>query len=781
MLTQLLRRSHCPGALAVLLATVVGCDVLIADDQLELGKSIFMARCADCHGARGVGVEGLYEKPLVGDASIGELTKLITETMPEGDAEKCVGDDSIAVANYIHYEFYSEAARLRNRPPRIGLARLTAAQLRQSTSDLYSRFAGTMWTTNEHGLSGQYFDGARFRREQRKIERVDPVLNFDFGEDGPGEGINPKDFFIQWRGGVIADVTGRHEIVIRSSCAFICNFGEFDREFINNRVQSGDKTEFRKSVVLTAGRVYPINIDFYQRKRKTKQPPAKISLSWVTPHGTERLIPTRNLVKDSPPATFSLQTKLPPDDRSYGYARGISVDRQWDDSTTAAALEFAQIAHNELWPRYQKKHRAKSNENRGQLRAFLTEIVETAFRGPIDEPTRKLYVDNQVDAAEDDAEAIKRSMLITLKSPRFLYPLLDNDRSRSRQVANRLALTLFDSLPSDQWLLQQAENGKLTDERQIRAAAQRMVKDYRTRGKTREMLYEWLNLGHVGEITKNAEHFPEFSPELVSDLRSSFDVFLDDVVWGESSDFRQFFVADWSYTTPRIADYYGESWADKSDEGQGELELIRTSADPDHRFGVLTHPLLLSGLAYPDSTSPIHRGVFLIRYMLGRTLRPPNEAFTPLSPDLHPDLTTRQRVDLQTSPQSCQVCHTKINGLGFTLENYDADGRYRLKERGRPVNSAGHYRDRIDTFVELKGPKGLAEYLSRSDDAHRAFVSRAFQHFVKQPAAAYGPDTLQTLTDSFKSRKYSIRELLVEIAVIASLQTPEGQPGKTKP
>ncbi len=97
---------------------------------------------------------------------------------------------------------------------------------------------------------------------------------------------------------------------------------------------------------------------------------------------------------------------------------------------------------------------------------------------------------------------------------------------------------------------------------------------------------------------------------------------------------------------------------------------------------MITHPYLMSALAYHDSTSPIHRGVFLIRFVLGRTLRPPAEAFAPLSPDLHPDLTTRERVELQTSPESCQVvCHSKINGLGFTLENFDAVGRYRELER----------------------------------------------------------------------------------------------------
>ena len=90
---------------------------------------------------------------------------------------------------------------------------------------------------------------------------------------------------------------------------------------------------------------------------------------------------------------------------------------------------------------------------------------------------------------------------------------------------------------------------------------------------------------------------------------------------------------------------------------------------------MLTHPYLMSGLAYRDSTSPIHRGVFLMRHILGRTLRPPQEAFTPLSPDLHPDLTTRERIALQTSPDGCQTCHIKINGLGFTLENFDAVGR----------------------------------------------------------------------------------------------------------
>ena len=84
----------------------------------------------------------------------------------------------------------------------------------------------------------------------------------------------------------------------------------------------------------------------------------------------------------------------------------------------------------------------------------------------------------------------------------------------------------------------------------------------------------------------------------------------------------------------------------------------------------------MASFAYTATSSPIHRGVFLARSVLGRSLRPPPEAVAPLPPDLHADLTTRERVTLQTKPEACQSCHGMINPLGFTLEHFDAVGRY---------------------------------------------------------------------------------------------------------
>ena len=133
-------------------------------------------------------------------------------------------------------------------------------------------------------------------------------------------------------------------------------------------------------------------------------------------------------------------------------------------------------------------------------------------------------------------------------------------------------------------------------------------------------------------------------------------------------------------------------------------------------------------------------------------------------------MTTRQRVALQTSPESCQVCHRKINGLGFALENYDAVGRFREQEGDQPINSAGQYTTRDGKTVKFQGASELARFLASCFDTHRAFVNRAFQHFVKQPIVAYGPEQLENLTERFRNSNFHIRKLLVEIAVIAATQ-----------
>jgi hypothetical protein len=172
--------------------------------------------------------------------------------------------------------------------------------------------------------------------------------------------------------------------------------------------------------------------------------------------------------------------------------------------------------------------------------------------------------------------------------------------------------------------------------------------------------------------------------------------------------------------------------------------------------------------------------VLIARNLLGRSLNPPPEAFTPLPADLHPKLTTRQRVALQTKPSACSTCHNMINPLGFSLEEFDATGDVREKDNGAPIDATGGYLSRSGQQVKFTGARELANFLASSEEVHAAFVEKLFQNVVKQPIRAYGPQTIAELQASFKANEFNIRRQMIETAVVSALARRE-TPATTTP
>jgi hypothetical protein len=201
-------------------------------------------------------------------------------------------------------------------------------------------------------------------------------------------------------------------------------------------------------------------------------------------------------------------------------------------------------------------------------------------------------------------------------------------------------------------------------------------------------------------MAKDPKRFPEFNDATASDLRTSLELFVEDVVWSESSDFRELLQADWLYLNGRLAQLYRPDLPP-------DAPFIKMETLPGERAGVLTHPYMMAGFAYTATSSPIHRGVFIARSVLGRSLRPPPEAVSPLPVELHANLTTRERISLQTKGEACQTCHNMINPLGFTLENFDAV-RFRGEERASR-STAGGYRTR-KASGQIRGVRDLASF-----------------------------------------------------------------------
>jgi hypothetical protein len=110
-----------------------------------------------------------------------------------------------------------------------------------------------------------------------------------------------------------------------------------------------------------------------------------------------------------------------------------------------------------------------------------------------------------------------------------------------------------------------------------------------------------------------------------------------------------------------------------------------------------------------------------------------------------------------------------INPLGFSLEHYDALGRFRTEENGRPVDAKGFYQVPEGDKVEFAGVRDLAEFLAGSEEVHGAFAEKLFHQFVKQPLRAFGNDQPDRLRKSFVEQKFSVRRLMVEAAVTSAL------------
>jgi hypothetical protein len=152
---------------------------------------------------------------------------------------------------------------------------------------------------------------------------------------------------------------------------------------------------------------------------------------------------------------------------------------------------------------------------------------------------------------------------------------------------------------------------------------------------------------------------------------------------------------------------------------------------------------------------------------------PPPIAVEPLPPQSHVGLSTRERVALQTGPPLCQSCHRLINPLGFTLENFDAVGRFRDNELGLPIDTTGSYITTSKEKYQFWSVPELAAFLANSKDAHEAFIQGLFQFMINQPIRAFGDDTLANLERSFGQNECSIQTLLAEIATISACRVRE--------
>ena len=619
----------------------------------------------------------------------------------------------------------------------------------------------------EHGLRGEYFGSAGKKNRALAFARTDPVIRIDFNAAGPEmDKLKGEQISATWQGSVLAIDTGEYEFIVRTEHSTRLWVNDMKKPLIDRGVKSGSDTEFRGSIYLLAGRAYPVRLEFSrgslgvkkEAKEKPKPPPTSIALEWKAPRRAAELIPERNLIPADSATAFALAIPMPPDDRSAGYERGNGVSKAWVQATIDGAIDTAGYVADNLAELSGVKNDAADRKKK--LAEFCVKFAERAFRRPLSPEQKKLYVDRQFEIAPDADVAVKRVVLLVLQSPGFLYREASG-KADAFDVAARLSFGLWDSLPDDE-LIKAAAAGRLKTRADVTREAERMLQDRRAKAKIRGFFLRWLQVDQVAELNKDAKLFPGFDAHVAADLQTSLDLFLEETIWSTRSDYRQLLLAEHLYLNGRLAKIYGGDLP-------ADAPFQKITLKAGERAGVLTHPLLLAKYSYVATSSPIHRGVFLARNVLGVSLRPPPDAFTPLPPELHPDLSTRERISKQTSPKDCRSCHGIINPLGFTLEGFDAIGKSRDQEKGKPIDATGLFVIRSGETAKFNGPRELGKFLAGSEEAQEAFVARLFHYLVRQPVLAYGPDKLNELRRFFADNDCNMRRLVVEIIAETAL------------
>lgn len=359
-------------------------------------------------------------------------------------------------------------------------------------------------------------------------------------------------------------------------------------------------------------------------------------------------------------------------------------------------------------------------------------------------------------------EGVKLALKAVLVSPNFLFRVeqvragTEAYRLNDFELASRLSYFLWASMPDDQ-LLNLAKQGKLTsDPRSLEREVRRMTESRKFMEFADAFAGQWLR---IRELYTGAQpdrrKFPEYTPELRDAFYSETVLFFASVMREDVSLLR-FVDADYTFANETLAKHYGIP-------GVTGNEMRKVQLADGKRGGLLTMGSVLTLSSYPLRTSPVLRGKWLLSEFLGTPPPPPPPVVAFLSQDdgvNKEGQTFRQRLEKHRTKPECASCHSRIDPLGFGLENYDPIGRWRDKVADVAVDASGELPngDKFAGSAELK--KVL---LSRKDEFLRNLVEKMLAYSLGRGLQPYDLPTVKRIMTTLEQNDYRSGVLLMEI------------------
>ena len=438
---------------------------------------------------------------------------------------------------------------------------------------------------------------------------------------------------------------------------------------------------------------------------------------------------------------------LPADEIAYGYTtigEALSLPPFLMERYLRAAAEVVGKcgdAIDRLW-------RQAPGAEREKARSVLSTLGPRAFRRPVAaaEVDRLLALYDQAVASGDAPErAVRTSIEALLVSPDFLFKVErdgpdDDPRGirplRDAELATRLAYFLWSSMPDDR-LLQLAAEGRLRDPAVLEAETRRLLRSSKAAELADTFGAQWLKIEGVAGHMPNPALFPAFYEGDAAKAMLVEAVLFFQTVMAEDRSVLDFIDADFMWLNPQLSKIYGMAApAGKSTKG----DWTRVPLADKRRGGVLTLAAVLTVTSSGSRTNPVKRGKWLLETILGAPPPPPlpEAGALPDEATRADGLSVREKLEAHRSDPRCASCHAKIDPLGFSLENYDAIGRWRDRDGAEAVESAGPAElkrliltKHKDAFVRSLAEQLLTFALGRAVDYRDALAVREIAKAVE--------------------------------------------------
>ncbi|WP_197441445.1 DUF1592 domain-containing protein [Thalassoglobus neptunius] len=426
---------------------------------------------------------------------------------------------------------------------------------------------------------------------------------------------------------------------------------------------------------------------------------------------------------------------LPPTERQLAL-----FGRKLSKSSELSKTDVQQIAHSLAKKAFRRPPTSEEVET-------LTQVFELGRENNLSHP-----------------EALRLMVKAVLVSPQFLFitPASDGEPREKivplddYQLASRLSYLLWASMPDDK-LMKLADQVKLRDPEVLKSQVKRLLNDPRSRALFDGFGAQWLGIDRLKNQVFDPEVFPEMTSEMKWAMYDEARLFFESIVHENQSVIR-FIDADYTYLNPTLASVYG-----LNDQVSGP-EMQRVQLENPRRGGILGMPGVLAVTSFPNRTSPVKRGVWVLEQVLGDHVpaAPPDvPALESQDQKSVANLNLRERTELHRADPVCANCHRLLDPIGFGLENYDAIGRWRDQdEHGEAIDAAGELPDgrKFSNPTELK-----AMIASRVDELSRNLVEKLLAYGLCRSLEGYDEIVVDELMQEIADDEYRTQTLITAV------------------